>query len=288
MRIAFIGAGAIGQPMAERLIPLHKVTVFDVVRERVEKLVAQGAFPAASASGAASGADVVIVIVATPAQLGDAVFGADGVAAGIDSGATLIVMSSVGVDAVREVERRLRPQGVQVLDVPVTGGVARAITGELTLLAGGDAATLEHVREVLEKLGTTIASCGPRVGDGQAVKLVNQLLCSIHLAAAGEALNFASALGLNPASVLEVLGSGAASSFMLLDRGPRMLSNRPAPVLSSIDIFVKDSSLVAQAAANHAAAVPLLQTAAELFRRASTEGRGGLDDSSVYDVFTTS
>ncbi|MFV0254473.1 MAG: NAD(P)-dependent oxidoreductase [Beutenbergiaceae bacterium] len=285
MNIGFIGVGAIGYPMAERLLPHFEVTVFDVDSARVAELAAQGATTAGSAADAAGGADVVIVMVATPAQLNAVLFESTGAAVSMTPGSTMLIMSSVGIDSARSAADSLRGQGVRVVDAPVTGGVVRAIAGELTILLGGDATDIDRVRPVLAHLGSKLAICGARVGDGQAVKLVNQHLCSIHLAAAGEALALAGALGLYPAAVLDTVGSGAAASFMLNDRGPRMLQEDP-PVLSAIDIFVKDAHLVQDAALAAGALTPILDAAADRFDVARAAGLGRVDDSAVYRTYT--
>jgi 3-hydroxyisobutyrate dehydrogenase-like beta-hydroxyacid dehydrogenase len=174
---------------------------------------------------------------------------------------------------------------VQIVDAPVTGGVARAETAELTVLAAGEEAAIEAARATLATMSAKIAVCGPAVGDGQAVKLVNQLLCSVHLAAAAEALSFAGTLGLEPATVLRAIETGAASSFMLSDRGPRMLAEHEPPVLSAIDIFVKDTSLVLDAARAVDAPVPFASLAASRFTAAHERGWGRRDDSTLIDLY---
>ncbi|MEV7086239.1 NAD(P)-dependent oxidoreductase [Streptomyces sp. NPDC093085] len=285
MNVAFVGVGAMGLPMARRVLARHPVTVFDPDQGRTGELVAEGARSAASPADAVRGADAVVVMVATPAQLDAALFGPDGVHEGLAPGTTVVIMSSVGVESVVTAARRLEALDVRVVDAPVTGGAVRAVSGELTVLAGAAPEVLAPVLPLLELFSARIARCGERVGDGQAVKLVNQLLCSVHLAAAGEALHFARALGLDPATVLATIETGAAASFMLSDRGPRMLGETAPPVLSAIDIFVKDSSLVLEAAREAGAPTPLTEQAAGLFSRAARQGLGRIDDSGVIAMF---
>jgi 3-hydroxyisobutyrate dehydrogenase len=285
MTVGFVGVGAMGLPMARNVLRERPVVFFDPDPGRAAQLTASGAAAADSPGEVAERVDVVIVMVATPAQLEQAMFGDLGAADGLRPGQTLIVMSSVGIDAVRSLESRLDGAGVLLVDAPVTGGVARAITGELTILVGASEQAINEADPVLKLMGTRVARCGTNVGDGQAVKLVNQLLCSVHLVAAAEALSLASALGLDPAVVLETIQHGAAASFMLSDRGPRMLSVDEPPVLSAIDIFVKDSSLVLAAAAKASVAVPLTERAAEQFAAAQSRGWGRRDDSSVFHVY---
>ena len=285
MKVGFVGVGAMGTPMARLLLPSHTVTAFDPDRSRVDDLVGSGALAATDAAGAARGADAVIVMVATPAQLDQAVFGPGGAAEGLSAGELVILMSSVGIDSVVDVSSRLTALGARVIDAPVTGGVARAVTGELTILTGAAPQDLADAMPVLELLAANVAHCGERVGDGQAVKLVNQLLCSVHLVAAAEALAFAGSLGLDPEHVLNTIEAGAAASFMLSDRGPRMLAPETAPVLSAVDIFVKDSSLVLAAAAHANAATPLTEKAHEIFTTAQSQGLGRSDDSAVIHIY---
>lgn len=124
-------------------------------------------------------------------------------------------------------------------------------------MAGGPEDLFEELRPVLGAMGSSVVHCGPRVGDGQAVKLVNQLLCGVHIAAAGEALAYAEALGLNPRFVFETIRHGAANSFMLEDRGERMLEEEFVPPKSALDIFVKDMGLVRKAAEERGFETPL-------------------------------
>lgn len=281
--VAFLGIGAMGFPMAGHIAAAgNHVQVFDPFAAQLTRAAEAGLAPRESPAEAVDGADVVVTMVATPEQLLSLFTSPDGIAKELQSGQTVIVMSTVGVEAVHQVQQLL-PDAVSLLDAPVTGGAAGAEAGTLTLLVGGPADLVEQCRPVLESTGR-IALCGPSVGDGQAVKLVNQLLCSVHLAAAGEALAFAQALGLDPGAVLDIVTTGAANSWMLSDRGPRMLQSDP-PVRSTIDIFVKDSSLVSTAAADVGFDASLLNAAAARFRDASASGWGRNDDSTVVRTY---
>ena len=140
------------------------------------------------------------------------------------------------------------------------------------------------VRPLLDAMAANAPLVGPRVGDGQRFKVVNQLLCGVHIAVAGEALALADSMGLDPAQCLEVLSTGAATSFMFEDRGPRMLQGDQAEVRSALDIFVKDMGLVTDAARAVAQPVPLASAAEQLYVRGRREGHGRHDDSSVFDI----
>ncbi|MEV7086095.1 NAD(P)-dependent oxidoreductase [Streptomyces sp. NPDC093085] len=279
--LVFVGVGAIGLPMATRLLAAgHTVTGVDPLPAARERARAAGLATAARYAEAPA-ADVTVVMVATPEQLAALVD--EALAAGV-AGGCWVVMSTVGPDAVRAEGARLGAAGVRVVDVPVTGGVARARTGELTLFAAGAPEDLTAVRDVLDPLGT-VREVGAGLGDGQAVKVVNQHLCSVHLAAAGEALALAERLGLRPEDVLPLVEGGAAGSWMLSDRGPRMLLGTDVEVTSTVGIFVKDSGLVEAAARASAAETPLLDAARRRFLLAAEAGLTDRDDSRVVETF---
>jgi len=278
-RLGFIGLGAMGAPMARNLAAAgFELAVFDVDERRTRAAAPDlGARSAGSAADAASGADVLVVMVADSAQAQAALLGDDGAAAALPAQAAVVLMSTVGPQAVAA----LAAEGHPLLDAPVSGGVARAETGELLVMAGGPAELFERLQPVLDALGSTVVHCGERPGDGQAVKLVNQLLCGVHIAAAAEALAYAQALGLDPAMVHDTIRHGAAASFMLDDRGPRMLARKFEDARSALDIFVKDMGLVVDAGADHGARTPLAQAARQLYEQASAQGFGREDDSGV-------
>jgi 3-hydroxyisobutyrate dehydrogenase-like beta-hydroxyacid dehydrogenase len=230
-----------------------------------------------------SEADVVIAMVATADQLDGVLSGDGGAFASMSSGSICVVMSTVGPAAAEKVAAAAAEHGISVLDVPVTGGVTGAESGTLTLLAAGDPEVLAATTPVLSPLGS-IFRCGNRIGDGQSFKLVNQLLCSVHLTAAAEALAFADRLGLDPSVVLDAVRSGAGGSWMLDDRGPRMVHDDMAPI-TTVDIFVKDSALAAEAAADVGFDAPLLVVARDAFGTATAMGYGRDDDSRVRRAY---
>ncbi|WP_233889297.1 NAD(P)-dependent oxidoreductase [Paraburkholderia flagellata] len=280
MKVTFIGVGAIGLPMALQIKGAgHTVTGVDL-SSLAREVAQESGLAAVDSFAAAPAADVVVAMVATPQQLGSLV---DSVGTKLD-GQTWVIMSTVGPEAVREQGERLIAAGARVVDAPVTGGTARAKSGQLVIFASGDHADIDAVRRVLDAMGS-VRITGPKLGDGQAIKVVNQHLCSVHIVAAAEALSLARSLGLDPAAVLELIEKGAAGSWMLSDRGPRMLQGTDVTVTSSINIFVKDSDLVATAAKSCGADVPLLSIANARYRAAAEEGLGLRDDSRVIETW---
>jgi 3-hydroxyisobutyrate dehydrogenase-like beta-hydroxyacid dehydrogenase len=285
-RAGFIGLGAMGAPMAKRIVSAgFDLSVFDVRPENADPLVELGARRAGSPREAAEGAEALVLMVVNAEQAEDALFGGDGADETLSPESAVVVMSTVGPEAVRRIEGRLAGSGVELLDAPVSGGVARAERGDLLIMAGGLADLFEEVRPLLAAMGSTISHCGGSVGDGQSVKLVNQLLCGVHVAVAGEALAYSQALGLDPRSVFETIRHGAANSFMLEDRGERMLEREFVPAKSALDIFVKDMGLVRLAAVEQGFQTPLADAAHRLYEMGSSLGLGEEDDSGVVRVF---
>ena len=284
--LAFVGLGAMGAPMAGSLLSGgFGLRVFDVREENTGPLVEKGATPVRSPREAAEGADALVLMVVDAGQTEAALFGEDGAAEALAPGAAVVVMSTVGPEPIRALDERLSEKQLRLLDAPVSGGVARAERGDLLIMAGGPEGLFAGLRPALDAMGSTVVHCGPSAGDGQSVKLVNQLLCGIHIAAAGEALAYAEALGLDPESAYQTIRHGAAGSFMLEDRGRRMLDRAFLPPKSALDIFVKDMGLVREAAAERGFETPLSNAAHRLYEAGASMGFGREDDSGILRVF---
>ena len=288
--IAVLGLGAMGLPMAENLSRGFTVRGFDITAERLAAAERAGIAPAASAADAVAGADVVLVAVRDQAQLETLLFGRDGIAAHMAPGAVVLLTSTVGGAGVRAVAARLAEAGLRLVDAPVSGGPVRAGEGDLLVVVGADDDAWAAAEDVLDAMASTQVRVGDAPRDGQAMKTVNQLLCGVHIAAAGEALALARALGLDAETALEALMAGAASSFMLGDRGPRMLQAYgpggadDVEVRSALSIFVKDMGIVTAAAKGAGLSTPVAAAAEQLYLQGATRGLGACDDSSVITV----
>jgi 3-hydroxyisobutyrate dehydrogenase-like beta-hydroxyacid dehydrogenase len=281
MKVTFIGVGAIGLPMALQVQRAgHEVTGVDVSDTVIANAKSSGIATVSNYVDAPA-ADLVVVMVATPDQLAGLV---GRVTEDSVRGQLWVIMSTVGPQSVREQGEALQQAGARVVDAPVTGGVARARTGELVIFAAGAPSDVASATPVLEAMGI-VRVTGRKLGDGQSIKVVNQHLCSVHIAAAAEALSLARSLGLDPATVLRLVEKGAAGSWMLSDRGPRMVAGTDVEVTSAINIFVKDSGLVASAGEACGAQLPLLAIAHERFCRAADAGLGLRDDSRVIETW---
>ncbi|WP_329450583.1 NAD(P)-dependent oxidoreductase [Streptomyces sp. NBC_01724] len=295
---AVLGLGAMGLPMATRLAGVFPVRAFDVFEERRALAAEAGATPAATPAEAAQGADVVVIAVRDQEQLESCLFGGGivehGAAESLREGAVVVVTSTVGVDGVQDVAARLAEQGVRLVDAPVSGGSVRAGTGDLLIMVGADDAALAAAQPVLDRLASTLHIVGPRIGDGQIMKTVNQLLCGIHTAAAAESLALARALGIDLDRAVDVLGQGAAASFMLADRGPRMVQQYEVkgdgtggPELRSrLDIIRKDMNIVVSLAKKAGVATSVAAAADQLYQLAISQGLAAADDSALITLLS--
>lgn len=285
--VAVLGLGAMGLPMARHLSGSFAVRGFDPLPERAAMLDGGRT----SAREAAEGADVVLVAVRTADQLRELLWGEAGIAGALTPGRVVLLTSTVGIQAVRDIADRLDEAGLHLVDAPVSGGPTRAGDGSLLVTVGATDEGYAAAGAVLEAMAGTLVRVGDKPGDGQAMKTVNQLLCGVHIAAGAEALALADALGLDPAVALETLGAGAAQSFMLGDRGPRMLQaydEDGAEVRSRLDIFVKDMGIVGDAARAAKLATPIAAAAEQLYLLGQAAGLEAADDSSVITVVAPS
>lgn len=283
-QVTVLGLGAMGLEMAVRLSSSFAVTGYDPSPECAERAVGRGLRLAPSPEEAARDASTVVLAVRTLDHARETLFGPRGAAGGAPPGAVFVLTSTVGVAGAQAVAAELADRQLALLDLPVSGGPRRAGAGDLLVFAGGSDEVLQQVRPVVEHLSSTVARAGSRPGDGQAMKTVNQLLCGVHVAAAAEALALARSLGLDPVAVLDALGAGAAASFMLADRGPRVaeaLAGATPQVRSRMDIFVKDMGIVLDAGRVGGVATPVAAAAEQLFRIAATAGLADQDDSTV-------
>jgi 3-hydroxyisobutyrate dehydrogenase len=280
-----------GLPMARRLAGELPVSVYDIAADRRAAIAAsEGARDAASPAEAARDAEVVVIAVRDQAQVDGALFGEGGAAEALRPGAVVILTSTVGPEAARSTARRLAEREVLTVDAPVSGGPVRAGNGDLLIVVGAEDTALKAAQPVLDLLASTLTVVGPRPGDGQAMKAVNQLLAGVHIAAAAEAIALARELGLDPATVVDTLKHGAAGSFMFADRGPRMVQTYdegPEPeVKSRLDIFVKDMGIVTGIAKDAHVPVPLAAAAEQLYLLGERAGLAARDDSSVVTVLS--
>ena len=282
--IAFVGLGSMGMPMARHLIAAGlDVRGYDIRPESRATLAAEGGGQAETVARACEGAGAILLMVVNAAQAEEVLFAQGGLDA-LAPEAVVVLMATCPPQAVIDIAARVTASGRRFVDAPVSGGVVGAAAAKLTIMAAAPADTLAAIRPVLEKMGDRVFHVGTEPGQGATVKAVNQLLCGVHIAATAEALSLAEQVGVDLAVVLEILSGSAASSWMLRDRGPRMLEDEPK-VTSAVDIFVKDLGIVLEAGRGVKAALPLAGLAHQLFISTSGRGEGALDDSQVVRAY---
>jgi putative dehydrogenase len=223
-------------------------------------------------------------MVVNDAQMRAILFEPGNAAQAFAPGATVIGMSTMSRAFVQDAAARLEQLGVAYLDAPVSGGELGATEGKLSIMAGGPEIVFEHCRQALEVMGGKIYHVGPNVGDGQAVKMINQLMVTVHNAIAAEALTFGARLGLDPALLLEIIGNSAGNSWIFSNRGPRMVARTFTPPKSALHILVKDLGFVIDAANSLGHPLVLGSAAHQIYKMAAAQGLNNLDDSILIEL----
>jgi 3-hydroxyisobutyrate dehydrogenase len=289
-RVAFIGLGNMGAPMAQNLIKAgFSLTVFDLVKESVAQLVQSGAAAATSAGDAVKDADVVITMLPASKHVEGIYLGDEGLLTKISSSALVIDCSTIAADSARKVASAAAQRGLAMIDAPVSGGTGGAIAGTLTFIVGGEKAALERARPLLEKMGKNIFHAGS-AGAGQVAKIANNMLLGIAMAGTAEALALGVANGLDPKVLSEIIAksSGRTWAIELYNPWPGVMDNVPSSKGYAggfgVDLMLKDLGLAAEAAVSTQSAIALGELARNLFSMHSAQGNGKLDFSSIVNL----
>lgn len=289
-RIAFIGLGHMGGPMAANLLAAgHDLRVFDLVPAAVEAAVAAGATAAADAAVAAADAEIVISMLPTSRHVEALYLDADGLLARIPAGALVVDCSTIAPASARKVAQAAAARGLSMLDAPVSGGVAGAAAGTLTFIVGGENAALERARPYLQAMGKNIFHMGG-AGAGQVAKLCNNMALGVIMAVTGEAIALGVAHGLDPTALSQMMAVSTGRSWAteVCNPWPGVLAGAPASRGYSggfgNDLMLKDLGLAAEAAMGVGAPIPLGELARNLYAMNSRRGNGSLDFSSVIEL----
>jgi 3-hydroxyisobutyrate dehydrogenase len=256
----------------------------DLRTDVLNTFVAEGGVSCASPAEVGARCDVVITLVVNAAQTDAVLFGERGAAAAMRAGGVVIASATVSPDFAIALGRRVESAGLQMLDAPVSGGAARAASGEMTMMTSGPAAAYEVCEDVLAAIAGKVYRLGNQHGLGSKVKIVNQLLAGVHIAAAAEAMALGLREGVAPDALYDVITHSAGNSWMFENRVPHILKGDYTP-LSAVDIFVKDLGLVLDTARRSAFPLPLSAAAHQMFMMASSAGHGGEDDAAVIKIF---
>lgn len=284
-RVGVIGLGAMGAGIAQSLRRAgHDVHVYDIRPEASAAFAAQGGVACATLADMAAACDIIISVVVNAQQTEAVLYGEDGLAAALRPGAVFVMCSTVDPNWSIALEARLEAQGILYLDAPISGGAARAASGEMTMMTAGRAAAYEACGPVLESMAGKVYRLGDRAGAGSKVKIINQLLAGVHIAAAAEAMALGLREGVDADALYDVITHSAGNSWMFENRMAHVLAGDYTP-LSAVDIFVKDLGLVLDTARNTRFPLPLASTAHQMFMQASSAGHGREDDSAVIKIF---
>ncbi len=287
--VGLIGLGAMGAGMARSLRRAgHAVQVYDVRAEAAQAFAKEGGVACGSLAELGAACDVVVSVVVNAAQTEAVLFGPNGdgsgCAAAMKAGSVFVMCSTVDPNWSISLEQRLAGLGLLYIDGPISGSAAKAASGQMTMMSSGKPEAYARCEAILNAMAAKVYRLGDRVGAGSKVKIINQLLAGVHIAAAAEAMALGLREGVEPAALYEVITHSAGNSWMFENRMAHVLAADYTP-LSAVDIFVKDLGIVLDMARASKFPLPLSSTAHQMFMQASTAGFAKEDDSAVIKIF---
>ncbi len=289
LSVGVIGLGAMGMGMAQSLRRAgHVVNVFDVRAEVAQKFAAEGGVACASLADIAQASDVLVSVVVNAAQTESVLIGDGSAQSGcinhLKPGSVFVMCSTVDPAFSVGLEKTLNAKGLLYIDAPISGGAAKAASGQMTMMTAGTPEAYAKAEPFLNAMAAKVYKLGDSAGAGSKVKIINQLLAGVHIAAAAEAMALGLREGVDPDALYEVITHSAGNSWMFENRMAHVLAADFTP-LSAVDIFVKDLGLVLDMARASKFPLPLSSTAHQMFMQASTAGFAKEDDSAVIKIF---
>lgn len=280
MKVAFIGLGTMGEPMALNILKAgHDLVVNNRTKNKEELLAAKGAKRAATPGEAACGAEVIITCLSDTPDVEKVVLGADGIIHGAQQGAVVVDMSTISPEATRKMAEALAEKGVKMVDAPVSGGSEGAIHGNLAIMVGGASQDVEKVLPVLRSMGSTITHVGP-IGAGQITKAINQtVIAGVYLSVA-EGMALGLKAGLDMEKVIQAIGNGAAASWVLSNRARNMVNNS-YPLGFRVRLHQKDLGIAIETARKLGVTLPVAALVDQMETGLITNGYGDEDLSAV-------
>jgi len=284
MKIGFIGLGIMGRPMAKNLIKAgHELIVFDIIRDNVEVLAAEGAAVAASPKEVAQQVKLIITMVPNSPHVKTAVMGENGVLEGAAEGAILVDMSSIAPLASQEIAEACAEKGVKMIDAPVSGGEPKAIDGTLSIMAGGEQSVFDEVKEVLSAMGASVVLCG-NIGAGNTTKLANQIIVALNIAAVSEAFMLSTKAGVDPIRVFDAIKGGLAGSTVMNAKIPKITERDFSPGFK-IDLHIKDLKNALDTGHSVGAPLPFTAQALEILQYLTAHDCGQEDHSAIAKYY---
>ena len=280
-----IGLGAMGAGIAGTLRGKgYEMHVCDARPEAAAAFARDGGTACATPADVAAACEVVVSVVVNAQQTESVLFGDRGAAAAMKPGSVFVMCSTVDPNWSIALEAKLNAMGIHYVDAPISGGAAKAASGQMTVMSSAKPEAYARADAVLEAMAGKVYRLGDRAGAGSKVKIINQLLAGVHIAAAAEAMALGLREGVAPEALYEVITHSAGNSWMFENRMPHVLAADYTP-LSAVDIFVKDLGLVLDTARASKFPLPLASTAHQMFMQASSAGYGREDDSAVIKIF---
>ncbi len=284
-KVGVIGLGSMGLGVARTLVAKgFEVHACDVRPEAVSSFAGEGGIGAANPAALGAAVPILITLVVNADQTESVLFGPEGAVAKMPAGSIVIASATVAPEYAIDLGQRLTAKGILMIDAPVSGGAARAAKGEMTIMGSGAPEAFDKADAVLNAIATKVYRLGDVVGPGSKVKMINQLLAGVHIAAACEAMALGIKAGVDPRTLYEVISNSAGASWMFQNRVPHILDGDYAP-LSAVNIFVKDLGIVLDSAKKMPFPLPITASAHQLYLAAAAHGHGLEDDSSVVKVF---
>jgi 2-hydroxy-3-oxopropionate reductase len=282
--IGFIGLGIMGKPMAKNLLKAgYPLTVYDIVPEAVQEIVAAGGQAARSAKDAAAAGNVVITMLPNSPEVKSAVLGPDGVREGAKPGTILVDMSSINPLASIEISEKVKEKGIIMLDAPVSGGQPKAIEGTLAIMVGGPEEALAQVKDILAVMGSSVTWVG-KIGSGNIAKLANQMIVALNIAAMSEAMVLATKAGVDPEKVFQAIRGGLAGSTVLNAKMPLVLEGNFQPGFR-IELHIKDLLNALDTAHQLGVPVPLSGLVLEMMQALKVAGKAKQDHGGLIQFY---
>jgi 3-hydroxyisobutyrate dehydrogenase len=280
MKVAFIGMGTMGVGMALNILKAgHEVTVHNRTRQKEEAVANEGARRAESPKAAADGAEIIVTMVSDTPDVEAVILGTDGVIHSAPQGAIVIDMSTISPAATRQMAEELGKKGIKMLDAPVSGGPEGAQNGTLAIMVGGDGADFEKALPLLEIMGKTVTHVGP-IGAGQITKAINQIIISGTYLTVAEGLTLGIKAGLDMPKVIQAISGGAASSWVLHNRGINVVNNT-YPLGFRVKLHHKDLRIALDTARELGATLPATALVAQIENGLIARGHGDDDVSAI-------
>ena len=284
MKIAFIGLGIMGKPMAKNLLKAgHQLRVYDRNPATMEEMAAAGATLCKSSVDTVEGVDLVLTMLPNSPHVKSIMLEDDRLAEKMPRSAAFIDMSSINPVASREIAAALEKFGIDMLDAPVSGGQPKAIDGTLAFMVGGKQEVFDKFKPVLEAMGSSVVLCGD-VGAGNVTKLCNQTIVAVNIAALAEALQMGQMCGVEPEKIFQAIKGGLAGSTVMNAKAPMMMDQNFQPGFR-IDLHIKDLTNVVDAAKVVDAPIPLTQMVLEMMKILHHDGDGACDHSALLKYY---